>query len=38
MYAYGNITLAETVPGTGENGRMEKDGGGEFTYYILDIL
>jgi hypothetical protein len=37
MYANGNIISVETIPGMGEEGIKDRDGGSEFNYDILDI-
>jgi hypothetical protein len=37
MYVNGKMVSAEIIPGIGE-GLKENDGGGEFKYYIFDIL
>jgi hypothetical protein len=35
MYENGKMRHAETIPGMGEEGIKENDGGGEFNYGIL---
>jgi hypothetical protein len=35
MYGNGKIRPVETILGLGEEGKKEKDGGGEFNYDIL---
>jgi hypothetical protein len=32
------MRLTETIPGMGNEGMKENDGGGEFNYDIFDIL
>jgi hypothetical protein len=38
MYGNAKMVLTETVPGMGEGGIKEKDGGGECNYDIFDTL
>jgi hypothetical protein len=38
MYVNGKIRPGETIPGMGDMGEVENDGGGEFKYDIFDKL
>jgi hypothetical protein len=38
MCENGKMRPVETVPGMGERGIKENDGGGEFNYDVFDIL
>jgi hypothetical protein len=38
MHINGEMIPTETIPGTGERGKKENGGGGEFKYDIFDIL
>jgi hypothetical protein len=38
MYANAKMIPVETVPGMGEGGDEGYGGGGEFKYYIFDLL
>jgi hypothetical protein len=38
MYINGKMRPAAIIPGIGGGGKTENGGGGEFKYYIFDIL